>query len=128
MTDTFRVDYDPTPILRAWKKHQDEVIDELGKALVGAAETVMLLSKSVYVPVITGNLRSTGTVGPVQISVGVISVEMSYGGPAAPYAEAVHDAPPEWGQGKRHYLLIPFMEVSRNLDQRIRQHMASIYR
>jgi glycine cleavage system pyridoxal-binding protein P len=115
------VTVDFSGIEKAMKRHRDQVMTAIGQALVGAAEAVMTLSKATYVPVVTGTLRSTGHVGDVAVtSAGVISIEMGYGGPAAPYASAVHDAPPDRGQGKSQYLYLPFMDVARTLDRRIR--------
>lgn len=105
---------------KAMKRHQDDVMTAIGQALVGAAEAVITLSKASYVPVLTGNLRSTGSVGDVEVDRGVLSIEMGFGGSAAPYAAAVHDAPPDRGQGKSQYLYLPFMDVARTLDRRIR--------
>lgn len=113
---------------KALKKHTQQVMEEIGRALVGAAEAAMTLSKAVYVPVITGTLRSTGSVGDVAVAAGVLSVEMSYGGPAAPYAAAVHNAPPDRGQGKAQYLYLPFMDVGRTLDRRIRAQVYPLFR
>lgn len=113
---------------KALRKHQDAVMEGIGKAVVGAAEAAMTLAKAVYVPVITGTLRSTGTVGPVVVDHGVVSVEMSFGGPAAPYAAAVHNAPPDRGQGKSQYLYLPTMDVGRTLDRRIRAQVYPLFR
>lgn len=128
MADRFVQTTEIDEILRNLKAHQAKVMVAIGQAVAGAGEVVITKAKAVHVPVLTGNLRSTGQVSVPKISNGVIEVEMSFGGPAAPYAQAVHDAPPDWGQGKRHYLLIPFNEVGRTLDKRIRDHVYPLFR
>jgi len=61
------------------------------KALYEEAEMIMTDSKENYVPVQTGNLKSSGHVQLPVISGSQVSVTMGYGGPAAKYALAVHE-------------------------------------
>lgn len=128
MADRYAQTVEVDEILRNLKAHQDKVMVAIGQATHLASEAVMTLSKAVYVPVVSGNLRSTGQVSLPVVKTGRVEVTMSYGGPAAPYAQAVHDAPPDWGQGKRLYLLIPFNEIGRTLDKRIRDHVYPLFR
>lgn len=124
---TMKLDVDLQPTEKWLKQHTNDVMAAIGLALVGSAETVITLAKGIYVPVVSGNLRSTGQVGDVEVHNGVVSIEMSFGGPAALYAEIVHDAPPDWGQGKNQYLSKPFYIVGRDLPERIRDYVAALY-
>lgn len=91
----------------------------LGRAVYGEASTILNESKRI-VPVESGNLRASGRVEKPSVSPGKVSVEVSYGGAAAPYAWIVHEVPPDsggrGGQGYKHkpgktykYLEIPAM-------------------
>jgi len=75
----------------------DKIIDTIKRTAASAmyieAERVMTESK-LHVPVDTGTLRSTGFVEKPTINNNIILVKMGYGGPAAPYAKAVHDGYP----------------------------------
>lgn len=62
----------------------------LQQAVFGTATAVLNDSKKL-VPVDTEALKSSGRVENMKISKGKISVEVTYGGPAAPYAKIVHD-------------------------------------
>jgi hypothetical protein len=75
--------------------------DEVANGLYRWAEGVMGMSKAEYVPVDLGNLSSTGHVEPPERSGRKVRVRLVYGGPAAPYALAVHEhpsrhSPPSW--------------------------------
>jgi hypothetical protein len=83
------------------------------------ATTILNESKKI-VPVATGNLRASGRVERPVTGKGRASVEITYGGAAAPYALIVHEVPPNtggrWGSGLTHaagksykYLEIPVM-------------------
>lgn len=56
-------------------------------------EEVMTISKEEYVPVDQGTLRSTGYVEPPAVAGTSATITMGFGGPAAPYALAVHENP-----------------------------------
>lgn len=114
----------------------DKLIEKLGamgpkvkKAaeteLYQIAEEVMANSKEI-VPVDKGTLMSTGHVDPpVETDKGA-SINMGYGGPAAPYALAVHenlDPRVHWtrpGSGPK-YLERPLEEMKPNITPRVRQ-------
>lgn len=78
-------------------------------------------AKIKYVPVVTGNLRSTITTQPPEIRGTRVAVIVSAGGPAAKYARAVHENPRAGRtgglspQGKRYYprpgLPVPYSKV-----------------
>ena len=73
-------------------------------ALLAEAEEIMTVSKRDHVPVAPdgGTLRASGHVNTPEFDRGGISVTLGYGGPAAAYAEAIHEhpsgaSPPSWG-------------------------------
>lgn len=91
----------------------------LAQAMYAEATVILNESKRI-VPVDTGNLRASGRVERPEVGNGKASVEISYGGAAAPYALIVHEVPPNsggrWGTGMTHkagqtfkYLEIPVM-------------------
>ncbi len=80
-------------IEEAIKKAPEEAIKIAGRAMHKAGEDVMGESKEKYCPVATGALRGSGYVAPPKKKGEEITVEMGYGGPAAPYALAVHENP-----------------------------------
>jgi hypothetical protein len=91
----------------------------LAQAMYSEATTILNESKKI-VPVATGNLRASGRVERPVTGKGRASVEITYGGAAAPYALIVHEVPPNtggrWGTGLTHaagksykYLEMPVM-------------------
>ena len=64
---------------------------------------IMKMSKDNYVPHKTGALKASGQTGKAEHHGDTVTVELSYGGVAAPYAVYVHDIParhqPPYGQG-----------------------------
>jgi hypothetical protein len=91
----------------------------LAQAMYAEATTILNESKKI-VPVATGNLRASGRVERPVTGKGRASVEITYGGAAAPYALIVHEVPPNtggrWGTGLTHaagksykYLEMPVM-------------------
>ena len=65
----------------------------LGEALYREGETIMARSKAEFVPVATGTLRASGHVTLPQRIGQRMRVVLGFGGPAAPYALAVHENP-----------------------------------
>lgn len=91
----------------------------LAQAMYAEATVILNESKKI-VPVDTGNLRASGRVERPVTGKGRASVQITYGGVAAPYALIVHEVPPNsggrWGTGMKHaagksykYLEIPVM-------------------
>ena len=78
---------------------------------------------------VSGNLRSSGHVDPPKITAHGASVELGYGGPAAPYALAVHENPnagktdsgSQVGQWK--YLETPYKQHLKKMDDRVAKDM-----
>ena len=90
-----------------FKGAQHAVLSDLETGLVQVAEEIMTDAKVNYVPVDTGNLCRSGFVEPMRLSANTVRIRLGFGGPAADYAAAVHEAPPGWGQGKNKYLTKP---------------------
>lgn len=82
-------------------------IHMLGRALYEEAEGMMGDSKQHYVPVDTGVLRSTGHVLLPDIRHNQVTVDMGFGGPAAPYAITQHEENYHHTVGERKYLETP---------------------
>ena len=77
-----------------WKfPDPDAALKAAAKQLYKSANVIMDDSKSNYVPVETGTLRSSGLVEPPVVEGGRVVVTLGYGGPAAPYALSVHENP-----------------------------------
>lgn len=74
---------------------EKELVKELARTLYLGTEQIMADSKANYVPVDMGTLRSSGYVSkPALDGMGTrIVLTAGYGGPAAPYALAVHENP-----------------------------------
>lgn len=87
----------------------------LHRALFEEANDIMADSRSNYVPVVSGRLRDSGKVVPVDDG-----VELVYD---TPYAKKVHEAPPEVGQGKNKYLEKPVLKAARGFQSRVRRRM-----
>lgn len=79
-------------------------VGKMEGALRLEAEQIMTRSKQEFVPVDVGTLRGSGTVLDAVRKGKDVSVTMTFGGAAAPYAAAVHEhpspqSPPSW-QGR----------------------------
>jgi hypothetical protein len=85
-----------------------KTIHAAAASLYQSAEVIMTDSKENYVPVKTGNLRSTGFVQLPEIDGQDINVTLSYGGPAVDYAVVVHeDLTAHHPHGQAKYLSTP---------------------
>ena len=76
----------------------------LAAALEIEAELIMTESKTRFVPVDTGTLKSSGRVEAPEIRKNEVSVTLGYGGAASAYALAIHEhpsghSPPSWSGG-----------------------------
>jgi len=101
----------------------------MGGALFREGEGIMGDSKEKFVPVVTGNLKSSGHVQLPKITATGARVELGYGGPAAAYALGVHENP-NTGKtaegskvGEWKYLETPFKQHLTNMDKRIAADM-----
>lgn len=99
------------------------------KAMYEEASEAFLLSQAV-VPVRYGVLRASGVVHPPTILNSIAIVDITYGGPGAPYALFVHEIPPSkggrWGSGAKHdsptrwkYLENPVKLHARDMGRRL---------
>lgn len=79
-------------VLKNLKLMGDSATKAAKAAIYQEAEEIMTKSKRL-VPVDTGALKSTGIVELPKEEGNVVSVTLGYGGPAAPYALAVHENP-----------------------------------
>lgn len=91
-------------MMKRLKTLQKKFPDQIGIALRLEGERVMKDSKQNFVPVAEGVLRSTGYVADPIRKGDDVSVSLTYGGAAAPYATALHEhpsesSPPTW-EGK----------------------------
>ena len=116
-------------VKKALKKLGDKGPRVLGGALYREGEGIMGASKGEYVPVVSGNLRASGHVQLPKITSKGASVELGYGGPAAPYALSVHENP-NTGKtatgsqvGEWKYLESPFKRHLTGMDKRIAADM-----
>lgn len=111
----------------------DKAPDKAAGALRMEAEMIMTDSKRNFVPVDLGTLRSSGKVDEPKRRGKTIEIEMSFGGAASPYAEAVHEhpstaSPPTWkgavvtfspaGRGPK-YLEKPMRQAEKGMDKRL---------
>ncbi len=111
-----------------------KAVEESAILLEVRGETIMGDSKRNYVPVAPdgGTLQGSGIVEKAVIEGENVRVRLVYGGPAAPYAEAVHEhlsehSPPSWKaaessgrgvhftQGGPKYLELPFLKHTADL-------------
>lgn len=77
---------------------------KMSAALYHEANVIMTESKAKFVPVDTGNLRSSGKVDQPSWKGDTLSITLHYGDASAPYALAIHEhpsaaSPPSW-EGK----------------------------
>ena len=95
----------------------EATISDLKMALNASAEVVMTTSQRDFVPVQTGLLQGSGFVEPAEQHGDLVVVTLGYGGAAREYAVAVHEAPPEWGQGKNKYLSQPLYMLASEIPR-----------
>jgi len=112
------------------RKHYKAVSADMDRALMAAlyeeGSMIMDDSKSNYVPVLSGALRLTGHVSEPFMGRNGPEVSLSYedaGTAAAAYAQEVHEAPPNWGQGKNKYLEKPVNAALPGFGNRLKTRM-----
>jgi len=85
---------------------RDKGLTPVIQRAVHAEATTVLNEAKRIVPVETGNLRGSGRVEAPQTLGPRTTVEITFGGAAAPYALYVHEIPPNsggrWGTGNKH--------------------------
>ena len=119
-----------------------KAVDASADLLYARGETIMGDSKDNYVPVDQSTLQGTGHVEKPVIEGENVRVRLAYGGPGAPYAEAIHEhlsehSPPTWKaaeksgrgvhftQGGPKYLELPFFKGTADLAQWIADGLKS---
>ena len=102
-----------------FKKIAGATIQDAADSLYVEAESIMTASKNFYVPVVTGDLKNSGTVLKPEITETKVTVVLGYGGVAAPYAATVHEYPKSYGQKRNKYLTIPANLAIKNMSTRI---------
>lgn len=117
---------------------RDQTLGPVIRNAMYSEATVVLNESKRIVPVRTGSLRRSGMVEPPKTVGTRTTVEVTYGGDAAPYALYVHEIPPNsggrWGTGMTHksgksykFLEIPANahrdKFIRNVLERIADHM-----
>lgn len=110
-------------VIKNLKAIRKRMAKELPMALLKEGNAIMTESKTKYVPVETGALRSSGRANTPVTRGDIIKVTLSYGGAAAPYAAAIHEAPNDWnwsvaGTGPK-YLEIPAKKAVPGMSRRI---------
>ena len=80
-------------VVRTTFQWDSQIRYAVGAALYHEAERIMSDSKQNYVPVVTGALRASGSVGSPQISATGATVVLGYGDASTPYAAKVHENP-----------------------------------
>lgn len=91
-------------------KFTDGIIPVIRQAMNEEAEITMTRSKEDYVPVDTGNLRSSGQV-ETEIQGESVTTQLGFGGAAADYAIYVHEINKNYRNGKQwKYLETPLKE------------------
>ena len=107
------------------------MLHALAQEITTEAEAIMLRSKSDFVPVDLGTLRSSGQVFDVETKGTTVAIELGFGGAASAYALAVHEGtgPPSW-EGKQivfsphgdthpKYLERPTMDAGKGMAARM---------
>lgn len=108
---------------RALEAGGDRALRLAAEALYQEGERIMTKSKE-QCPVDTGNLRSTGHVELPVVKGKRVTVELGYGGPAADYAEVVHeDLTAHHTVGKAKYLEDPMREAADGLADRLASYI-----
>lgn len=87
----------------------DELLKEISRSQFARANRILNVALRL-VPVDFGTLKRSGTVGTPVIEGNKVTTEISFGGPAAPYAVFVHeDLDAEHKVGQAKYLEIPML-------------------
>lgn len=72
-------------------RYGDGFVDGALKAQVAMGKKVLELARDVYCPIDTGALRKTGRITADLDNIHLTSVDVQFGGSAAPYALRVHE-------------------------------------
>lgn len=134
-TKSLESNVDMEDVIRNLNLFGRRVEQAVAASLFQEAETVMARSKREFVPVFSGALKNSGHVQRPNISAGVVTVEMGFGGPSAPYALRIHEdmsivhPSHEFGglsyscNGGAKYLERPFVESLKGLSERLAERL-----
>src|SRR5512146_2489796 len=124
MSVKFRAQVDVSKFVAQMKARPEEIRKALAAGLYKFGEDVMTESKSVYCPVDTGTLRSSGRVSIPEDTGKEITVMLSYGGAAASYAEPVHEINKNYRNGKQwKYLETPLNAHVGELPAKLKEEL-----
>jgi len=103
-------------------------LDSIVQEAMFAEATVVLNESKKIVPYRTRALQTSGKVEKPVAKGGTYSVEVTYGGAAAPYAVYVHEIPKNYNHGRQwKYLETPALahadKFSRKVKERIAAHI-----
>lgn len=116
---SLELELDLEPLRKAIEQYGDRAKDHFMQGMQQQAEATMALAKAVYVPVVSGNLRSSGFVGSWIPSVDGAYMDIAFGGASAPYAAAIHGAPASRGQHKNFFLTRALMQTSTTAEAQL---------
>ena len=116
MARNFSIDIDATVLEAAIRDFGERAEEHFVQGVQTMAESTMTLSKAVFVPVVTGTLRSSGFVTPRLPTPDGYMIDIGFGGAAAAYAAVVHFRPASVGQGRNLYLTKPVTAMARSAE------------
>jgi len=111
-------------LMQALTRVSNNGIKAIEASLYQEGEAIMTESKNI-VPVDIANLKDSGHVSPPKTAGNRTTIELGYGGPAAPYAIFVHEdmtAQHTSGQSAK-YLSIPFNKRKRGFGSKLAQRI-----
>lgn len=103
---------------------------KLEREMHNHGKKILNTAKKEFVPVVTGRLRDSGKVikhDPIRNGRGgydKIKVDVTFGGDGVDYAREVHEAPPDWGQGKNKYLFNAVEAHKRIMGEELKAEMS----
>jgi hypothetical protein len=106
------------------------VLEVAGRSLYRSGEAIITISKEKYVPVDTGSLMNSLQASPPVTTKASVRVELSAGGPSAPYAVHVHETNKNYNFGRTwKYLQTPVQQntetIRKNAESDILAYLAA---
>ena len=103
-----------------------KVVRAVEQSLFQSGQEIITRSKSEFVPILSGALRSTLDALKPETSGGVTTVNLVAGGPAAPYAVFVHEINKGYRNGKQwKYLETPAKEATPKIISNLKSSIKS---
>lgn len=104
----------------------NEGLDSIVEKSMFAEATVVLNESKKIVPYRTRALQTSGQVERPKTSGGRYSIEITYGGAAAPYAVYVHEIPKNYNHGRQwKFLETPFMAHADKFERHVKERIAT---